>query len=236
MRPPFASFVALTPRKAASIRALVLRRSTRTPRAPGPLWLAVAAGSVALLLIAAHRRRRPESAPGARAPRPGPAERRRAPALDFDRHRAPMRLPSPRPPSLTAAPERWEVPRYSFDAPRPGPVEPPPGARRSALAIGLGQPEELRRLALEFEQTNQEAEAGLLRNYALLLERTGANPQRVMTEVTRMLRAAATARKNTRQAPLTAPTNPPATASAPRARPIIPLPTRTIGFRRRATP
>jgi hypothetical protein len=90
----------------------------------------------------------------------------------------------------TASPSVWNVPEYSAELPLPG-------MHRAALAITLGQPAALRRLALDLEQAGQEAEAGLLGNYALLLERSNASRERVMTEVARMLRAAVADRRST---------------------------------------
>jgi hypothetical protein len=62
--------------------------------------------------------------------------------------------------------------------------------QRAALAVHLGQPAALRRIAEEMEWVGREIEAGLLKNYALLLERSKVSRGRVLTEVTRMLQAA----------------------------------------------
>ena len=62
--------------------------------------------------------------------------------------------------------------------------------QRAARAVHRGQPGQLRELARELAQHGREAEAGLLQNYALLLERPGVNRARVLAEVTRMLQAA----------------------------------------------
>ena len=60
-------------------------------------------------------------------------------------------------------------------------------APRAVLPVRLGR---LRELARELAQCGREAEAGLLDNYALLLERPSVNRTRVLAEVTRMLQAA----------------------------------------------
>lgn len=172
------------------------------------MWLAVAAGSVAVLLIAAQRRRRANrldararasrtavpfhGAAGVEPPRPAAASSREAsrPGQASETARA-----------------RAAAARGSSPGPRPfvtdasqAALEPPlPSVQRAALAARLGQPAELRRLALELASTGQEAEAGLLDNYALLLERSRVNRARVTAEVTRMLRAAAADRKSTRR-------------------------------------
>lgn len=173
-----------------------------------PLWLAVAAGSVAILLLAAHRRRRAEGEERELLLRDGPfrwvagdeallrpSAARREPFVEC-RDSAPAAVgPSgstdrDSPPAVN--PAVWNVPEYSVELPLPG-------VHRAALAISLGQPAELRRLALDLEQAGREAEAGLLGNYALLLERSNVSRERVMAEVARMLRAAVAERRSTQR-------------------------------------
>jgi len=76
---------------------------------------------------------------------------------------------------------------------------PLPDMHRAALAITLGKPADLRGLAHDLQRAGQDAEAGLLENYALLLERSSVSRERVLAEVTRMLRAAAAERRSARR-------------------------------------
>jgi hypothetical protein len=77
---------------------------------------------------------------------------------------------------------------------------PLPAVHRAALAITLGKPAALRRLARDLERIGQDVEAGLLDNYAVLLERSNPDRNRLLAEVTRMLRAAAAGRRSARRA------------------------------------
>jgi hypothetical protein len=76
---------------------------------------------------------------------------------------------------------------------------PLPAVHRAALAITLGKPAALRRLARDLERIGQDVEAGLLDNYAVLLERSNPDRNRLLAEVTRMLRAAAAERRSARR-------------------------------------
>ena len=137
---------------------------------------------------------------------------------------------------------------------------PLPAVHRAALAITLGKPAALRRLARDLQRIGQDIEAGLLENYALLLERGNPDRNRLLAEVTRMLRAAAAERRSTRRttpvipwpptglptpdgtAPGPAPST--QTAAAPSAadtetthesRAVVVLPLVTVDARRRAS-
>lgn len=77
---------------------------------------------------------------------------------------------------------------------------PLPAVHRATLAITLGKPAALRQLARDLQRIGQDVEAGLLENYALLLERTNPDRNRVLAEVTRMLRAAVAERRSARRA------------------------------------
>jgi hypothetical protein len=167
------------------------------------------------------------------------------------RHRAP---PAPRARHVSRA-----TPPGSFELPLPA-------VHRAALAITLGKPNDLRRLARDLQRAGQDIEAGLLDNYALLLERSeNPNRDRLLAEVTRMLRAAAAERRSARRTtpaiawPPTAPLgaaeeaarageappraavvapSPPAPADALRSHEsnaVVMLPQVTLGARRRAS-
>jgi hypothetical protein len=107
------------------------------------------------------------------------------------------------------------------------------------LAVHRGQSGELRRIAVEMDRAGLDTEAGLLNNYALLLERSHASRPRVLTEVTRMLQAAAAHRRTTPGTRLDGPRDAPAAtpkpgAATPAPRPLIPMPVSSIEARRRA--
>jgi hypothetical protein len=137
---------------------------------------------------------------------------------------------------------------------------PLPAVHRAALAIRLGKPAALRRLARDLQRIGQDIEAGLLENYALLLERSNPDRDRLLAEVTRMLRAAAAERRSARRtAPAipwppsglptpddTAPGPAPATRTTAlqsaadterthESRAVVPLPPVTVDARRRAS-
>jgi hypothetical protein len=199
------------------------RRATLSSR---HLWLAVAAGSVALLLIAARRRRRTErveAMPSRAAPTRVPDDAEASQAAGTATRRdalsgeelalarskpARLRLPDAASPSRRRAPAAdSEAPALRSPAVRfvsrasPCSIELPlPAVQRAALAITLGKPNDLRRLARDLQRAGQDIEAGLLENYALLLERTHADRERLLAEVTRMLRAAAAERRSARRA------------------------------------
>jgi hypothetical protein len=128
------------------------------------------------------------------------------------------------------------------------PTAPPFGAgaspwvNQAALAIHLGRPGELRRLAGEMERVGQDVEAGLLCNYALLLERSQVSRKLILAEVTRMLEAAALARapvSPSRAQDASQGVAPPGGSGAPSAeevnpapessRPLSPIPILSVG-------
>lgn len=101
----------------------------------------------------------------------------------------PRPLASSRPPASPARPAwlppasveddpPWALP--SHGAPRA------PWLRRASVAIHLGQASELARIARELDAAGYPAAAGVLDNYALLLERSTAK-SRILVEVTRLL-------------------------------------------------
>jgi hypothetical protein len=182
---------------------------------------------VAVLLVAARRRRRDNASEvQARAPAAGPQGSTEKPSTadpcvgahapqpkPVDAERAERVAPSePRPtsavpnavarasesgskrshPALAASRFVCKVAPYSVELPLPG-------MHRAALAITLGKPAELRRLAHDLQRAGQDTEAGLLGNYALLLERSSVSRERILAEVTRMLRAAAAERRSARR-------------------------------------
>jgi hypothetical protein len=100
-----------------------------------------------------------------------------------------------------------------------------PWVNQAALAIHLGRPGELRRLAGEMERAGQDVEAGLLRNYAVLLERSTMSRKLVLAEVTRMLEAAAAARKLDAGESSSLSRTPPADVDPP----IFPIPVLSVG-------
>jgi hypothetical protein len=108
---------------------------------------------------------------------------------------------------------------------------------QAARAIALGKTSELRQIADEMARDGWDSEAGLLRNYALLLERSTASRERVLAEVSRMLEAAgrlrARAAPREKAAAADAIGAEPAPTSEPEASgvdaPIQPLPTLSIG-------
>jgi hypothetical protein len=127
-------------------------------------------------------------------------------------------------------------------------------AHRAAMAVELGHPSELRRIAQQMALAGSESEAGLLNNYALLLERSRSSQARVLAEVTRMLQSASAERQTAvlerreRMAEGAAPGAPSPVAVAgadprgasDRARaaqeqaPLVPMPVLPIGEKRRA--
>lgn len=201
----------------SSTRRALQRRGSWGPSSR-QLWLAVAAGSVALLLLAARRRqltgaatKRPARVPLA-ARDAGSAEPGTADVLGSNA--APNDVPLVGEPGSESHPSTTTLavkPRASRAQPAPlaadlgsrGAVSslelPLPGVHRAAVAITLGRPAELRRLARDLQRAGQDTEAGLVENYALLLERVPVSRERVLTEVTRMLRAAAAERRSARR-------------------------------------
>ena len=63
-------------------------------------------------------------------------------------------------------------------------------AQRASRALQIGGPDGLRRLGHDLRHAGMHAEAGLLDNYAMLLEHSVMSRARVSAEVTRMLHAA----------------------------------------------
>jgi len=61
---------------------------------------------------------------------------------------------------------------------------------RASVAIHLGQPSELARIARELDAGSYPAAAGVLANYVLLLRRPHASRSRILVEVTRLLSTA----------------------------------------------
>jgi hypothetical protein len=170
------------------------------------LWIA-AAGSVAFWVWRMQRRAIPASgprlAPAAERSSLGPEPRRGLPARAGLSEPAAARVVSGQTMATAALPERSM-----------------PWVYRARLALRLGGPVELRRLAVEMAHAGLEAEAGLLENYALLLERSNTSRPRVLAEVARMLEAASVHRQAT-----------PGT----RRRPLVPMPIVPIEAQRRAT-
>jgi hypothetical protein len=181
------------------------------------VWLAVAAGSVALLLIAAQRRRAASRAVADAVASPQRvSDEAREPALGEASAPQPREMRAPQMQTLARTePARSPLPsaapaakRRAAPAPRarcvtrsaPCSIELPlPAVQRAALAITLGKPSDLRRLARDLQRAGQDIEAGLLENYALLLERTNVSRDRLLAEVTRMLRAAVAERRSSRR-------------------------------------
>ncbi|HWO12459.1 MAG TPA: hypothetical protein VNN80_23340 [Polyangiaceae bacterium] len=130
-----------------------------------------------------------------------------------------------------------------------------PWVERASVAIHLRQPGELRRIARELEAADYPVAAGLIDNYALLLERSRASLSRVLAEVRRLLVAALMAPRATRtlhgrvelerdqaRTPGFTPragsagTPAPRPAAGPsRAPPLVPMPLPELGDRRRAS-
>jgi hypothetical protein len=197
-------------------RGLVSRGSWRERRhkrgfLPGPqplLWLA-AAGSVAFWVWQMQRR----AGPAAEAS-PGPATERSTPGRTAS---STVHFPMNAVPREANGAERWlsrgrtaALPQRSLS-----------WVYRAQQVLRMGGPAELRQLAVEMANAGLEAEAGLLDNYALMLERSSNSRPRVVAEVARMLEAAASDRQ----------ANP---ALATR-RPIVPMPIVPVEEQRRAT-
>jgi hypothetical protein len=245
----------ITRRSAGHRSSFRLQRGFRV--APGHALLVIAAGSVALWLLRSRQRRAASSA----LPPPGTVFRPviQADADDEDSifraaRRAPERREAPAEPIVATT--VWAIPAYSTALPLPW-------IHRAEIAVRLGRADELRGIALEMQRAGQDIEAGLLENYALLLERSRSSRERILAEVTRMLRAATTHRQSaaperaavSHSAPIDVTSAPQARASfippppvpraeAPveardvpteRARPVIPMPVLAIGEKRRAS-
>jgi hypothetical protein len=108
---------------------------------------------------------------------------------------------------------------------------------RAAWAVTLGNTGELRCIASEMAGDGWDSEAGLLCNYALLLERTTASREQVLAEVSRMLeagerlRALAAAKQKTGATDATSAERAPVSEQAESCvdAPIRPLPMLSIG-------
>jgi hypothetical protein len=207
----------------------------------GPVLFMAVLGSVAFLLWQAQRRhRRPAGALGAKAApqSPGPDSLIRPPpnAGDMFRETGADR-------DDLALAEAWSVPSY------PGVTL--TGAYRAAMAVHLGRPSELRRIAIEMRSEGKDSEAGLLNNYALLLERSSSSRARVVGEVMRMLQAASAERNSAAAESLVAqrarparggsetqpggpPVAPAREGDASDDVPLVPMPVLPIGEKRRA--
>jgi hypothetical protein len=235
------------------------------------LWLAVAVGSVALLLLAARHRRRS----GAAGPRPTRVPMPRGPDGPGAKP-LPAHAPDDEARPASVEPHRSSLANAAGDATREAPAAPAdrfvcriapysielplPAVHRAALAISLGKPAALRRLARDLQRIGQDIEAGLLENYAVLLERSNPDRNRLLAEVTRMLRAAAAERRSARRTspaipwpptgrpaldstapgpalstPTTAPRSEADTEGAHESRAVVPLPLVTVDARRRAS-
>jgi hypothetical protein len=86
------------------------------------------------------------------------------------------------PPPASADAETWALPP-------PSPLH-ATWLRRAGVAVHLGQQSELASIGGELEVAGYPAAAGVLGNYALLLERSSASRSRILVEVTRLLSAA----------------------------------------------
>lgn len=236
---------------------LSLRRRRGSGIAPRHVLLSVAAGSVALWLL---RSRHPRAAASALPP-PGTVFRpfiSEAEVDDEDALDRPIRgqhqAHARREPPILAS-QVWAVPRYSTTLPLPW-------VHRAEVAIRLGRAGDLRAIAAEMQRAGQDIEAGLLDNYALLLDRSRSSRERVLAEVTRMLRAATDHRRSATTAPASrrsAPSDPlgareerasfippppphpssveprRAPPGAPGNRPVVPMPVLAVGEKRRAS-
>jgi hypothetical protein len=169
-----------------------VRRASRFEA--GPVLLVAVLGSVAFLLWQAQRRqRRAALAPGSLI-RPPPAAGgsmleplaplKSAPAPELG---SSMFRETGADPDDVELADVWDIPSYGgVTLTR---------AHRAAMAVHHGRPSELRRIALEMHSEGQDSEAGLLNNYALLLERSSHSRARVLAEVTRMLHEASAERR-----------------------------------------
>jgi len=249
--------VSLITRRSAGHRPS-FRRQRGFRVAPQHALLVIAAGSVALWLLRSRQRRAASSA----LPPPGTVFRpviHRADADDEDAICFAARSADERQggPAIVAT-TVWSIPAYSTSLPLPW-------VHRAEIAVRLGRADELRGVAVEMQRAGQDIEAGLLENYALLLERSRSGRERILAEVTRMLRAATEHRRSappeptaadhaeridsTGAPPARAPFIPPppvpraaarveprdVSTDASKARPVIPMPVLAIGEKRRAS-
>ncbi len=246
-------FVSLITRRSAGYR-LSFRRRRRFRLAPAQALLAMAAGSVALWLLRSRHLRASAFA----LPPPGTVFRPVVLTADADDEgstgpgaRGALESHDGRGEPILAH-TVWAVPRYSTALPLPW-------VHRAEVAIRLGRADELRGVAAEMLRAGQDIEAGLLDNYALLLERSRSSRERVLAEVTRLLRAATVHRRGAPPEPRRAPSSPPvsvlegrasfipppppaapveprrASSGAPSERPVVPMPVLSIGEKRHAS-
>jgi hypothetical protein len=208
------------------------KRGTRPP--PLGFWVgALSVGALASVAFVLWRVRQDRTSASSTAPAaPGTAELGVNPEVASAQPRSrdlPQRgLPQPElpQPELQAEPgARHDVPSQGGTPyPRPRASSTPSEAASSepwnvrvAQAITLGSTGELRCIADEMARDGWDSEAGLLRNYALLMERSSASRERVLAEVGRMLEAAG--RLRARPAP---PKNKPGMTGAASADPAPP--------------
>jgi hypothetical protein len=208
-------------------RSFAVARRGRVQLDARHLLLVLSAGSVALWWFWA---RRPRSSPAPafdlRSPMT-PSRLDRRSTLDRPTDRAPPSA-QPRKPSISSPPldgggssSAWSVPARSTEMAAPW-------VQRAALAIHLVRPAALRRIAEEMERADLAIEAGLLKNYALLLERSSSSRDRVLAEVTRMLQAATAHRRilphaSSRRGAASVHEPPPSRAVSPQAAvPVLP--------------
>lgn len=182
-----------------------IARAAARRRARRSLLLVATAGSVAFWLWQRQRQRRPSSIPSGAV--------LREPERELARCRAAARAAVPAGAPSAAAP--WP--------------------RRVTSAVHEARAAELRRVAAKLLAADRELEAGLLSNYALLLERSPASHARVVTEAERMLRAAAAFRGEPEAPALRVAPEPPAAAlpgtfrvagpgRSPARTPLVPMP------------
>jgi hypothetical protein len=153
---------------------------------PRHVVLAIAAGCLAFAWARARRRRssadvEPEPMPQAPPLRTEPI----LPPRPFTRPDAATGAPKPASPPIarTVTMPAWASLAASTDVAAHW-------LERADQAAHMGRPWALRRIAAEMERAGRDVEAGLLNNYALLLEHSKGSRARVRAEVTRMLQAA----------------------------------------------
>jgi hypothetical protein len=153
---------------------------------PGHVVLAIAAGCLALAWARA-RRQRPGASPKPEPTSSGP-QRRVVAALPPGRALASSDASAAVKPAIARVAPTITMPTWADLSGSPDVAS--RWMERADQAIALGRPWALRHIAGEMERAGREAEAGLLNNYALLLERSRGSRARVRAEVSRMLQAA----------------------------------------------
>jgi hypothetical protein len=144
----------------------------------------LAVSSVALLLWQARKVRR-----AARVGSAADLARSRPARANLVGVEKPTRIPAPAPLRRPPSEPRVEV-AHELEMSYPPGVG-VPWLNQAALAIQLQNPGELRRIGRAMRAAGHDIEAGLLGNYALLLERSAGAKARILTEVTRLLEEAA---------------------------------------------